>query len=250
MKVSLQINNKNIKVNNQTKEMDVAPFLKSDRTFVPVRFVSEAFGFDVKWDDSTNTVTISDERNMFFDTIDEAAIDWAMCYNNASIGLHKEFASTIYKVGDKYTYTKPSKGSSNNSVPTIPPNGVKEVKAVIHSHASTGMGTQKADKFSSGDINCSITYNAPIYAATPCGTLIKTCPKQIGGDGKTYTVKDNIPYDRNAYTKLISSWGYPGVQKALSEFQRYHGIYKDMDTTADYYNKLFGEDKSFPVLAD
>lgn len=37
----------------------VCPFIKDDRTLVPVRFISEGFGAKVGWDDRTSTVTIS-----------------------------------------------------------------------------------------------------------------------------------------------------------------------------------------------
>jgi hypothetical protein len=32
-----------------TKDMDVAPYIKDDRTMVPIRFAAEAFGFKVEW---------------------------------------------------------------------------------------------------------------------------------------------------------------------------------------------------------
>lgn len=38
--------------------MDVAPFIKDERTFVPLRFFSEAFGYDVEWDNTTRTVIL------------------------------------------------------------------------------------------------------------------------------------------------------------------------------------------------
>jgi len=38
----LQIGNKNYEVNGQQKQMDTVALLKESRTFVPVRFVSEA----------------------------------------------------------------------------------------------------------------------------------------------------------------------------------------------------------------
>ncbi|MDE6108200.1 MAG: hypothetical protein K2F83_05955 [Oscillospiraceae bacterium] len=43
-----------------TTTMDVAPFLDDvyERTYVPVRFVSEAFGYQVNWDDATSTVFV------------------------------------------------------------------------------------------------------------------------------------------------------------------------------------------------
>ena len=39
-------------------EMDVAPILKDSRTLVPVRFITEAFGCEVKWDELAGTVYI------------------------------------------------------------------------------------------------------------------------------------------------------------------------------------------------
>lgn len=44
-----------------TIEMDVAPFLnnKEARTYVPLRFIAEAIGYDVGWDGETETVTIT-----------------------------------------------------------------------------------------------------------------------------------------------------------------------------------------------
>jgi hypothetical protein len=49
------------RADGETREiaMDVAPFIESGRTFVPVRFFAEAFGFFVSWNDRTETVTIT-----------------------------------------------------------------------------------------------------------------------------------------------------------------------------------------------
>lgn len=40
-------------------EFDVAPMIIDDRTLVPVRVVSESFGYDVEWDEETSTVLIN-----------------------------------------------------------------------------------------------------------------------------------------------------------------------------------------------
>ena len=56
--VKTTIWNKNIIVNGASRVMDVAPIIISGRTLVPVRFVSEAFGCDVKWDSATRVVNI------------------------------------------------------------------------------------------------------------------------------------------------------------------------------------------------
>lgn len=42
----------------QTFIMDVAPYVKEGRTYVPLRFFSEAFGYDVEWDQATRTVIL------------------------------------------------------------------------------------------------------------------------------------------------------------------------------------------------
>ena len=78
MNIKLQINNKNIKINNQTKEMDVAPFLQSNRTFVPIRFIAESFGYKVDWNEKDEIVIISNEKENNSNSIDEAALYWAM----------------------------------------------------------------------------------------------------------------------------------------------------------------------------
>lgn len=57
--VWMVIGMKAININGSDKSIDVAPVLKNDRTFVPVRFMSEALGYKVEWNDSTNTVYIT-----------------------------------------------------------------------------------------------------------------------------------------------------------------------------------------------
>jgi len=57
-KVVLQTGNKNYEVNGQQKQMDTVALLKESRTFVPVRFVSEALGATVKWNANIRTVYI------------------------------------------------------------------------------------------------------------------------------------------------------------------------------------------------
>ena len=48
--IKLQIGNKNAIVNTSTLTLPVSPVIKNNRTFVPLRFVSEAFGAEVTWD--------------------------------------------------------------------------------------------------------------------------------------------------------------------------------------------------------
>jgi len=45
-------------VNGAVKVLDVPPFIYSGRTYVPLRFVSEALGKEVRWDDQNRVVYI------------------------------------------------------------------------------------------------------------------------------------------------------------------------------------------------
>jgi hypothetical protein len=55
----LQIGSTTAIVDGQQQLLDVAPFLVGARTLVPLRFVSQALGATVTFDNSTNTVTIT-----------------------------------------------------------------------------------------------------------------------------------------------------------------------------------------------
>ena len=44
--------------------MDIAPFIYQSRTMLPIRFVAEALGFMVTWDENTRTVYLVDKENI------------------------------------------------------------------------------------------------------------------------------------------------------------------------------------------
>lgn len=49
-------------LNNEPYTLDAAPAIINERTLLPIRFIAESFDFDVKWDDTTRTITI--EKNI------------------------------------------------------------------------------------------------------------------------------------------------------------------------------------------
>ena len=44
--------------------MDITPFIEKGRTMLPIRFVAEALGFKVEWDDKARTVILTDKDNV------------------------------------------------------------------------------------------------------------------------------------------------------------------------------------------
>jgi hypothetical protein len=58
--VTIKCNGKEIRLVVDTQPgMDVPPTLINGRTMVPISYISETFGAEVKWDDSTQTVDIT-----------------------------------------------------------------------------------------------------------------------------------------------------------------------------------------------
>ncbi len=57
--ISMQIDNTSYTINGETKTMDVAPVIREDRTFVPLRFVSEALNKSIYWNEATSVVVVA-----------------------------------------------------------------------------------------------------------------------------------------------------------------------------------------------
>lgn len=56
--VAISVGGNGIYYNSEKHDIDAPAFIKDDRTLVPVRAISEAFGLAVDWDEATGTVTI------------------------------------------------------------------------------------------------------------------------------------------------------------------------------------------------
>lgn len=61
--VELTIGKKDVNINGNNSSIDVAPMIKNNRTFVPLRFISESFGNDVKWDNDSRVVKIDKKES-------------------------------------------------------------------------------------------------------------------------------------------------------------------------------------------
>ena len=54
----MTIGKRGYEINSQSYQMDTVAILQDSRTFVPIRFVSEALGASVVWDQATKSVYI------------------------------------------------------------------------------------------------------------------------------------------------------------------------------------------------
>lgn len=58
-KIKMKIGQKSYSLDGKTKSMDAAPRIVDGRTLVPLRFISESMGYDVKWFDMDKSILIS-----------------------------------------------------------------------------------------------------------------------------------------------------------------------------------------------
>ncbi|MBA9086483.1 hypothetical protein FHR92_002961 [Fontibacillus solani] len=106
-KISMNINSKNVLVGDKVVTLDVPARLQQDRTFVPLRFVSEALGADVKWNQSKKLVSISTGTVVTDpDPVAEAygKFDWKGNYTKLA---QKVFINNMKIVNGKLTFTLP-----------------------------------------------------------------------------------------------------------------------------------------------
>lgn len=55
--IVLNLNNKTVIKNDKTEQLDVQPYMKNNRTYVPIRFIAETFGSQVQYNQGTVSIT-------------------------------------------------------------------------------------------------------------------------------------------------------------------------------------------------
>lgn len=72
--IKMKINDVNYSINGENKKMDAKPFIKNDRTLVPLRFIVEAIGGEVNWDNDNRLVTVNSKGKTIELPIDSKTI--------------------------------------------------------------------------------------------------------------------------------------------------------------------------------
>ncbi len=81
--IVLTIGEKQAVVGGKTVTMDVAPMILSDRTMLPIRFVSENLGYDVNWNPTSKSVYISEPQPKYTNEI--KSVDISDGENSSSV---------------------------------------------------------------------------------------------------------------------------------------------------------------------
>lgn len=172
----------------------------------------------------------------FFYSVDAAAIDFGLFYNDNSIRDNKEYASSIFVVRNNkgelgYTYTLPNVGSESGSRVSFPPMGCP-IAATIHTHGSAKSinNISYRNNELSGSTYCRNGKYYPVknlkvsnqkgtdiyqanflqrdsYVATPNGSLLK----YDFSAGKISVISEEMPsdmYDESRKNKVSASETY------------------------------------------
>jgi len=113
-----------------------------------------------------------------FNTMDEAAIDFARTYNDDSIRHNREYGSSIYrKDNGKYVYTVPNVGDRTGVTPSKNSKYRSERVATVHTH------TDGIDMYQHSDWDIDLAYSEGIvdYLVTPNGVVTKYDPAKDDG---------------------------------------------------------------------
>ena len=235
--IKLKIGDKSMKVNGVFKSMDVSPFLKDSRTFVPVRFVSEALGYNVDWNDKINEVTIYG-RKKYFDTIEDCAYDWAMHFNAPSIALFKEFAGIIFEHDDGYFWDRLMIGRDKEVNITAP--DIRKGVAFIHSHS--GGKPSMTDTMTKADRDLANTAKRPCYMVDSGGCLhVYDATAKTVKEKQQKKVREGLPVDAK-YVDMTTS--AENMRKYFNN--NYHDLSEyEIGYIADFYNKMYMAGKKY-----
>ncbi len=110
-------------VNNSNVSLEAAPIIKSNRTFVPLRVIAEAFGAEVGYDEKTKKVTVKNEGRTLELTQDdkklmidgkEKLMDVAPFVSNARVMVPVRFVAE--ELGFKVTAIRDAQRGGTSSV--------------------------------------------------------------------------------------------------------------------------------------
>lgn len=119
--VELTIGKKDVNINGNNSSIDVAPMIKNDRTFVPLRFISESFGNDVKWDNDSRVVKIDKKVVIKSDTTN----------NTNKITSNNVKSNSNNVIDNKSSVASKSTTTNNDYIPTDPIAERKKVDAKL-----------------------------------------------------------------------------------------------------------------------
>ncbi len=170
--VSLRVGSTQATVNGQPQTVDVAPFIVGSSTLVPLRFVAQALGASVDWNNNTSTVTITGNGSAprYANSGNGSAPRYANS-GNAGMSSGTSFINNV----------EPANGSNVRS--NFDLTGRTQAGSQVRIEAGGRVTTTQADR--RGDFNAAVSLDAPR------GTEVRVVIRSVAPDGSssesTYT---------------------------------------------------------------
>lgn len=251
--VEAQINNTTMTVNSTPKVMDISPILKDGRTLIPARFVAEAFGADVQWDEDTKTVSITSanvpsyvpEKDFYIegysDTSSTAGMQTLFSVSTYHTDMIKVPVSDVKYYKSICWYTEPMVAmySAEGRVIVVPEKQKDEYKKV-------GWYANKNEIDLQGNRN---KVNSLVYSSSRTGSLTGTITYQynkfIGTradvGAKVMLIQTNhIPLDSDSHNMFFNDYNDPMIY--CTEVDGSGNYYLDNIPAGEYY--LFIQSKA------
>lgn len=166
-----------------------------------------------------------------FSDPDQAALDFAMRYNDDSIRSGCEYGASIFVVVDGdgtrwYTYTIPNRGVEHTVFKSFPENR-DTVVASIHTHGKFDLSFDLEDDFSRVDLWKSDENGYGSYLATSCGNLryyseaegFRLISSSIPSDpnAEKYRVNNVDPFTNSKNDPYHNPWLTNWISRILQE---------------------------------
>jgi hypothetical protein len=166
--IQLTLNQPAANVNGKPVALDIPPLLHRDLTVVPVRFISEAFGATVQWDNEHRRVIINDRITIVMEPNDEELKQMIITAANGHVGDPNLRPLINYVSEDTITMKTLITADSSNS-------GDHGYATYTFTRSSTGWSIAIVDIERSKDIDFQINENEAIYLSwrTTTDTIVK-----------------------------------------------------------------------------
>lgn len=225
LSITMEIGNPMMTVSDAQKEIDpgqgTAPVIIDGRTLVPIRAIVEELGGTVNWQESTQTVTLTYERNDIRLTIDNTSayfngeaytLDAAPTIMNNRTMLPIRFISECFEfavnwnpAGQLITITKSEHNDAASSDPVVEPQqedtvATNETRALVVYFSATGNTKSLAEKIAEAS-------GANLYDIVPV---------------VSYTSEDlNYNNDNSRANQEINSDARPDIQPLSVDIEQY-----------------------------
>ena len=208
--IKLIIDSKDAYLNGEKTTLDTVPTIINDRTMLPIRFIAESFHFEVKWEETTQTVTIqktADDavaKRQIYITVNGTVLTAELADNSSAEKLYELLSNGDITV-DMHDYSNFEKVGS---LPEDLPRNDEQIT------------TEAGDLILYQGNRFVIYYDTNSWNFTRLGKIKDVTQeelKTILGAGNVTAVLSLVPETTQTSKTLVAYFSFQGTTKALAE---------------------------------